>query len=232
MRWHSTTDRTALKDLGGMTLTHLMIRGLILANALILGVLSAEGCRFAHASGNRGITSAIILPDQESEITEANWQQHPKIKAIRQVVSLVNGKMKKGSLKTAQRKVACDEVPYFTLRRIARDPGGAVVWYQDYGEGEDSTADYHHYYDKSGRLRFVLVTIYAANGTREQHRIYFDESGNLIWQTRKLLKGPGYFGPYQPEELVKIDPAKAFAEDPAEGNCKEIKPKRIRTASG
>jgi hypothetical protein len=66
-----------------------------------------------------------------------------------------------------------------------------------------------------------VVTVYAANGTREQHRVYYDESGNIIWRNRKLLKGPGYFQPPDIEELPKEDPAKAFSDDTA---CVSTKP--------
>lgn len=62
-------------------------------------------------------------------------------------------------------------------------------------EGEDSSWDDNFYYDDAGRLRFVLMTSYTANGTREQHRAYFDDSGRLIYHGRRLLKGAGYFGP-------------------------------------
>lgn len=162
-------------------------------------------------------------------ITDANWRQHPKINAIQKIVRSVNAGLKKGTFKTAQRKFQCEEVPYFTLKRIARDSKGAVAWYENYSEGEDSSWDYHQYYDDARRLRFALITVYAANNTREQHRVYFDEGGKLIWQSSKLLRGPGYFDPTNLEELVKEDPAKEFANAPNEG-CKEIKPNARRTA--
>jgi len=135
----------------------------------------------------------------------------------------------RGSFKIAQRKFNCEEVPYFTLQRIARNSKGAVAWYEDYSEGEDSSWDYFHYYDQAGRLRFVLIKDYVANGTREEFRFYFDESGKLIRKSRKLLKGPGYFGPQAVEELLKLDPAKDFAAQPAKSaGCKEIKPQPKR----
>ena len=67
------------------------------------------------------------------------------------------------------------------------------------------------------------MTSYAANGTREQHRAYFDESSRLIYHGRRLLKGPGYFGPpvEDLEKLVQMDPKKDFAE--ATQGCKEVK---------
>jgi hypothetical protein len=174
--------------------------------------------------------TATTPTGQGTEISETNWQQHPQIRAIRKIVTAVSAGLKNGSFKTQQRKFESCADQYFTLRRIARDAKGAVAWYEEYSEGEDSSWDYHQYYDQTQRLRFVLVTVYAANGTREQHRFYFDETGKLVWQNRRRLKGPGYFAPSNVEELVKEDPAREFAND--EG-CTEIKPKprhrRVRT---
>jgi hypothetical protein len=67
------------------------------------------------------------------------------------------------------------------------------------------------------------MTSYAINGTREQHRAYFDERGGLIYHGRRLLKGTGYFGPQveDPKKLVQMDPKKDFAEETQ--GCKEVK---------
>ena len=117
-------------------------------------------------------------------ISDKNWQKHPKIIAIRRIVNSDNAGVRKGAFKTEHR--IC-EMDWFSRLRIARDSKGIVRWYQNYGEGEDSSRDNNYYYDDAGRLRFVLMTTYAANGTREQHRAYFDESGRLIYHGRRLF---------------------------------------------
>jgi hypothetical protein len=154
------------------------------------------------------------------EINDKNWTTNPKIVAIRKIVNSDNAAVRKGTFKTEHR--ICEE-GWFSRLRIARDSKGIVRWYQHYQEGEDSSWDDNYYYDDAGRLRFVLMTSYAINGTREQHRAYFDESGDLIYHGRHLLKGPGYFGPPVEDlkETVKMDPKKDFAE--ATQGCKEVK---------
>lgn len=156
----------------------------------------------------------------ENEITDKNWQTNPRIVAIRKIVNSDGAEVRNGSFKTEH--WVCEE-GWFSRLRIARDSKGTVRWYQHYQEGEDSSWDDNYYYDDAGRLRFVLMTSYAANSTREQHRAYFDESGRLIYHGRRLLKGPGYFGPPVEDlkELVKMDPKKDFAE--ATQGCKEVK---------
>jgi hypothetical protein len=106
----------------------------------------------------------------------------------------------------------------------AKNPGGVEL---DRLAGEQCLRD--QYYDDAGRLRFALVFVYAANGSRDQHRVYFDETGKPIWQSRKNVKGPGYFAPNNVEEFAKDDVAKEFENAPIEG-CKEIEAKAKRSA--
>ena len=156
----------------------------------------------------------------EAEISDKNWQNNPRIIAIRKMVNSATIEIRKGTLKTEHR--VCEE-GWFSRLRIARGANGTVRWYQHYQEGEDSSWDDNYYYDDAGRLRFVLMTSYAINGTREQHRAYFDENGALIYHGRRLLKGTGYFGPSVEDlqKLVQMDPKKDFAEETQ--GCKEVK---------
>jgi hypothetical protein len=187
---------------------------------LTMGLISASVISEmqAHVLGAR--PSLRVTTQSEAEINDKNWQSHPKILAIRKIVNSANAEVKSGAYKTEHR--ICEE-GWFSRLRIARDAKGTVRWYQHYQEGEDSSWDDNYYYDDAGRLRFVLMTSYAINETREQHRAYFDEGGRLIYHGRRLLKGPGYFGPpvEDLEKLVQMNPKKDFAE--AAQGCKEVK---------
>jgi len=191
------------------------------SHVLTVGVISAiaiTGMQTRVLAGPRRPPDTTA--QSEDEINDKNWQNHPKIVAIRKIVNSAKAELRNGAYKIEHR--ICDE-GWFSRLRITRDSKGTVRWYQHYQEGEDSSWDDNYYYDDAGRLRFVLMTSYAINGTREQHRAYFDESGRLIYHGRRLLKGPGYFGP--PVEdlkaLVQMDPKKDFAE--ATQGCKEVK---------
>jgi hypothetical protein len=141
-------------------------------------------------------------------------------------VSPIDDGLKKHAFKTSQRSFKhCENDQFFTVRRIARDSKGAVRWYERYSEGQDASWDFQHYYDSAGRLRFVFAMARAANGTREQLRIYFDETGKRLWKNDKVLKGsgcPGCFSGYSDSDKgLAFDPAKEFANN--EG-CEQIKP--------
>jgi hypothetical protein len=161
---------------------------------------------------------------QGREITAANWERNPQIIAIRGIVGPINAGLKSGAYKTSEREFNNCEGQFFVIRRIARDSRGAVAWYEDYLEGEDATWDFQYYYDSAGRLRFVFAMARSTNGTREQLRIYFDETAKRLWKNDKFLKGPGcpgcFSAYYDSDKALAFDPGKEFAND--EG-CEEIK---------
>lgn len=172
---------------------------------------------------------------QESDgITSANWQQHPKIKTVRNVVESINAELKKGTFKISVRKFQYCEPYEDTFRKLAVDAKGVARLYQNEAGSDDSALTWQHYYDESGRLRFVFIFGGAVNGSKLEHRIYFDENGKRLWEEHKYLEGPGYtFPEVWPEEkndearpIQKFYPAKAFA---AKSQCREIKGRRGRT---
>jgi hypothetical protein len=169
----------------------------------------------------------VTAPSRQSaEINKSNWEQDPRIIAIREIVSATNAALTSGALKTEQRKYeSCpDFEALFILRRIARDAKGGVPWYADYSEAQEDSRDFQYYYDSAGRLRFVYVIARSGNGTRELLRIYFDEAGQRIWKMDELQKGtgcPGCFLRYDKSDKgLVFEPGKAFANDKG---CKEMK---------
>ena len=125
---------------------------------LTMGVISAiaiTGMQIQVLADRR--PSPDITAQSEDEINDKNWQNNPKIVAIRKLVNSANTEVRKGAFKTEHR--ICEE-GWFSRLRIARDSKGIVRWYQHYQEGEDSSWD-DNYYDDAGRLRFVLMTSYA-----------------------------------------------------------------------
>lgn len=151
---------------------------------------------------------AFGITQTNDEITKANWQQHPKIKAIRAIVQSVKTDMSKKTLTTRKRVFEYCEPGEDTLRMIATDSGGRTRFYQNEGGSEDSSLKLEQYYDEAGRLRFVFITGGAVNGTQVEHRIYFDETGKRIWEAQTLKKGPGYtFPQVWPDEQLQITDA-------------------------
>ena len=167
------------------------------------------------------------FPFQENaeEITNKNWQQHPKIKAVRAVVQAVKAGLSKNSFTVKRRAFEYCEPYEDTARTIATDSKGVVRFYQNEGGSDDSSLKWEHYYDERGQLRFVFITGGAVNGSRLEHRIYFDEAGKRIWEEHVYKKGPGYtFPDVWPDEQLQIkDAAAKFS---SKSNCPEAKRKR------
>ena len=167
-------------------------------------------------------------------ITSANWQQHPKIKTVRSLVESINAELKKGTFKISVRKFQYCEPYEDTLRKLAVDSKGVARLYQIEAGSDDSALTWQHYYDQSGRLRFVFISGGAVNGSKLEHRIYFDENGKRLWEEHKYLEGPGYtFPEVWPEDkndearpIQKSFPAKAFA---SKSQCREIRGRRPRS---
>lgn len=162
------------------------------------------------------------LCQEFEKITAANWRQHPKIRTVRNIVASVDAGMKKGAFKNSTRRFEYCEPYEDTVRKSVVDSRGVVRRYEREGGSEDSSLTLRHYYDSQGRLRFVFITGGAVNGAQLEHRIYFDEKTDRIWEEHKYVKGPEYSFPevWPDEQLQKSDPAKAFA---AVSPCKEIK---------
>jgi hypothetical protein len=111
-----------------------------------------------------------------------------------------------------------------SLRTLAVDAGGRVRYYERQAGSDDSALKWEHYYDEAGRLRFVFITGGAANGSKLEHRVYFDENGKRIWEEHKYTTGPGYTFPeiWPDEELQRKAVADAFN---ATSPCTEKKSK-------
>jgi hypothetical protein len=164
---------------------------------------------------------------QDNEITESNWRRHPKILAIRNTVQSVDAAVKKGILKTSQRRFEyCDE-GFELLRRMAVNPKGVVRRYEVHGSFDDIPLTWQHYYDEAGVLRFVFIFGGPVNGKKIENRIYLDETGKRMWEDHRIEPEKVGLSAFLDQGVCSTDVTKAFA-DPSP--CREIKPKsRHRT---
>ncbi|HYO92334.1 MAG TPA: hypothetical protein VEQ40_11885 [Pyrinomonadaceae bacterium] len=161
------------------------------------------------------------------EVTKENWQQHPKINAVRAIVETVKDGLNRKSFRTGTRKFEYCEPYEDGQRTLAIDRRGRVRYYEKQGGSEDSSLKWEHYYDDLGRLRFVFITGGATNGAELEHRIYFDEGGKRIYEEQKYTKGEGYTFPtvWPAEQLNVSNVSAAFA---AKSSCPEIKSKKAK----
>lgn len=181
----------------------------------------------AHAVVLSGMRSSVSVSQEAGGgITKANWQRHPKIAQVRAIVQSVKAGMGRKSLRVRKRTFEYCEPYEDTARTIATDMKGRVRFYVNEGGSDDSALKWEHYYDEMGRLRFVLITGGAVNGSRLEHRIYFDENGKRLWEDHTYKKGPGYtFPQVWPDEQLQIkNPAEKFSsKSPCEEKGKRKK---------
>jgi hypothetical protein len=186
--------------------------------AILVGALSlftVGSPRFSSSRSGAVVVSGArpsgpVSQEAGGEITKANWQQHPKIKQVRAIVQSVNAGMSGKAFTVRKRAFEYCEPYEDTARTIATDAKGRVRLYVNEGGSDDSALKWEHYYDEMGRLRFVFITGGAVNGSKLEHRIYFDEDGKRLWEDHTYKKGPGYtFPEVWPDEQLQINDAAA-----------------------
>ena len=160
--------------------------------------------------------------DGTDKLTSANWREHPKIEAVREIVRTVNEGWEKREFKTTSRNLEGCGDTFTQFRRLTVDSKGIVRRYEMQFTAEDSGGTEQYYFDDAGQLRFVLIEGSAGNGSRLRHRIYFDENGKRLWEEHSVKGGPGHYWPqkWPDDQLHKTDAAKAFART---GGCTEVK---------
>jgi hypothetical protein len=140
---------------------------------------------------------------------------HPEIVAVRNIFRSVERDIARRLLQKQQRTVeGCS--PLGEERTIFSDGNGRVRKYVWEGGSSDSAVTIRQYYDDQGRMRFVFIMGGAVNGTELEHRIYLDERGARIRETRDMKAGPGWtFPQFSDEEgLLARAPLQAY-----EKNC-------------
>jgi len=76
---------------------------------------------------------------EEAKVSRTNWQHHPEIRKVREIVNLINADLSQGALKVSERKFEYNEPYEDTLRRMAVDSKGIVRMYEKQGGSEDSS---------------------------------------------------------------------------------------------
>jgi hypothetical protein len=119
-----------------------------------------------------------------------------------------------GQIKPERRYASSDAdgcTPSGEQRTLYPDAAGTVRKYVVEPDSQDSALVIRHYYDRQRRLRFVFITGGAVNGSRLEHRIYFDDNGARIREDHTYTAGPGYtFPSIWPAEELAQNPRRAY----------------------
>lgn len=144
-------------------------------------------------------------------VNRYNWRRHPQIVAIRKITEEVEGLSGEGDLRKKEKDTGC---MYDNDRTLFISSQGHARKYVVAGGSGDSSVTRTLYYDAEGRLRFVFVEAGAVNGSALEHRVYFNEKGERIWETHEYTEGPGYTFPHEwPDEDLPRDPVAAFRSE-------------------
>jgi hypothetical protein len=97
-----------------------------------------------------------------------------------------------GELRRRDTVVTCIGSEFADSVTTYRDSANVVrglIWR---GGTDDQAVEMRYYYDPAGRLRFALARRGAVNGTEQEERVYYAESGAVVRRRVHTTHGPGY----------------------------------------
>ena len=184
------------------------------AQMTVVAILTASPRDYVRVGGAPLVASITdgVRPKATAapKITRSNWKTHPQVVEIRKEVEAALALKMANKLTRTERKLwECHA--YDGLRFLYRDSARRPRIYEQSGGSDDSMVTYTFHYNLAGDLRFVFIEAGAVNGSRLEHRIYFDTSGKRIWEEHTYTEGPGYtFPSVWPDEELAHDPVAAF----------------------
>jgi hypothetical protein len=165
--------------------------------------------RACHTICLQLLISSLLFAQEP--ITEKNWLTHPDIVEVRSLYETIKEAKEAGKLGKRARTFEYCEPYQDTERTLYSEQDGTPRIYHYRGGSDDSAVEIEIYYDEHGRRRFAFIVAGAVNGTRLEHRVYFSKAGKKIWESQKLVEGPGYTFPANwPEEQFSENPTRAF----------------------
>lgn len=178
--------------------------------ALALVASAVTGCA-AASSDDVGEAATEV---KAGRVTLANWETHPKIVAVRDLVNEIDATKK---YEAESKTDLCAESGHGEMERTkVTDQHGVIRELVLSFGSEDSTEIASHYYDAKGRLRFVFTTRNDVHGNADELQTYFDETGERVWDVRRHASSKDTsladleHAPYEAvaaQKTAKLDPA-------------------------
>lgn len=148
----------------------------------------------APAPGSRvGPTPSAAPSAADPVALGKDWISAPTIQEIRRLYQRLERDIATGNIRLIETR-SCDNVS----ADVYRNRLGTVAKLSLHGQTEHLSGQADYYYEH-GRLRFSFRWLKADNGTHQETRTYFSQSGQLIHRDDRRLAGPGYPGGYDVE---------------------------------
>ncbi len=115
-----------------------------------------------------------------------------EIRAARSVYDWVQAAIGARELRRRDTVIACagsELTDSVTTYRDSENVVRGLIWR---GGTDDQAEQLRYYYDSAGRLRFAVGKRGAVNGTEQEERVYFTESGAVIRRRDRTTHGLGY----------------------------------------
>jgi len=159
--------------------------------------------------------AAPANPAPEQEITESNWEQHPKVVEIRKLYNDIQSRLESKKLKYQEKSFtklprSCRGMYPLDYIGIATDGTGRVRMHVVAQRiSHDDLLTTRNYYDEGGHLRFVYRTNESPGFATIKNRVYLTEQGTVFWDVeaegKKLTFGKITKAPSEIDDLTNAD---------------------------
>lgn len=159
------------------------------------------------------ICAAAEPPKPEPEITEKNWEQHPKIVEIRKLYNDIESKLANKKLKYQKKNFAklprsCRGTYPTEYLAIATDRANRVrLDVRAQRISHDDLMTTRNYYDEDGHLRFVYRTEESPGFATVHYRMYLNEQGKMFWDVKTEAKKVKFGEMTRSEEVMNLTTA-------------------------
>jgi len=161
----------------------------------------------------QAVREKVVPLKLENELNINNWINSIAIREIRDIYNNIESEIRSEILIKSRKELTPVENHGLYVKTIYQDHEGKVRKYIEAAGSDDSALNIEYYYDLSNRMRFIFITGGAVNGTYIEHRVYFDNNGNKIWEIQKM-EGEGYaFYEEWPEDKYILAPLHVFEND-------------------
>jgi hypothetical protein len=161
----------------------------------VLAPAFASSC--AAPAGDDAV-AAESAQSTDNAITLANWQDHPAIFGVRQLVSEIEMAIHDGALASTKRENLCEGEPGEDYREKWTDGSGRIEKLVFASGGGDHASAMTVYYDRRGTVRYVHSEFNDVWGGAEERLVYFAQNGEPLWEVireRERSADPDYDAP-------------------------------------
>jgi hypothetical protein len=180
----------------------------------LLATTFAAGC--AGDAAEDEVAEGELRQSANDPITLQNWESHSKLKENFDLKAEADVSFRERLWNIQTKENLCNG-PGEESRTKMTDSRGKIRSMATRGGSDDHYSTLQVLYDATGKMRYVDSTLRSVNGTGEDHLVFFDKRGQVIWEVirewRPAQDGLGTPGNWRTARPVTEDEFDAWTFD-------------------